>query len=353
MKLAIVIFALNEERAIGDVLDRIPTSIEGIDRIDTIVVDDGSTDRTRFIALQRGAKVVSHPQNKGLGAAFATGIDAALGAGADIIVTLDGDGQHPPEAIPQLIAPLLARRAEFATATRFSDPALAPKMPLLNRLGNCLMARVTGLASGRSFTDAACGFRAYSREAALKTNIHGAHTYTQESLLHLARRGITMTEVPIAIRGVREHGKSRVAHNLLRYGVRAVIILAGAVRDRLPLAFFGGIGAVLALMGGAAELTVLANFVVTGKTTPYHSFTILGAIFLILGAFSFLIALLADMLGRMRETQETLLYLEKRRYYDDLARQHTRSNREQQVPIPPHFAAEDQEAAPAVPLRTE
>ncbi len=353
MKLGIVIFALNEEKSIGSVLDRIPTSIEGIDRIDAIVVDDGSTDRTRAFALERGAQVISHPENRGLGAAFATGIDAALRAGADIIVTLDGDGQHPPEAIPRLIAPLLEGQADFATATRFSDPALVPDMPALNRFGNRLMARVTGLASGRSFTDAACGFRAYSREVALRTNIHGVHTYTQESLLNLARRGMAMTEVPVAIRGVREHGKSRVAHNLVRYGVRALAILAGALRDRLPLAFFGSIGAVLALMGGAAELTVFVNFALTGKTTPYQSFTILGAIFLILGAFSFLIALLADMLGRMRETQETLLYLEKRRYYDDLARQHTRLDGEQQVPLPPHLAAENQEVSPAVPLRME
>jgi len=353
MKLEIVIFAFNEEKSIGGVLARIPASIEGIDRIDAIVVDDGSTDQTRAFALERGAQVVSHPQNKGLGAAFATGIDAALRAGADIIVTLDGDGQHPPEAIPQLIAPLLQGQADFATATRFSDPALVPDMPLLNRFGNRLMARVTGFASGRSFTDAACGFRAYSREAALRTNIFGAHTYTQESLLNLARRGMSMTEVPVTIRGVREHGRSRVAHNLVRYGVRALAILAGAVRDRLPLAFFGGIGSVLALMGGAAELTVFVNFVLTGKTTPYQSFTILGAIFLILGAFSFLIALLADMLGRMRETQETLLYLEKRRYYDDLARQHTRLDEEQQVPVPPHLAASNEEASPAVPLRME
>jgi glycosyltransferase involved in cell wall biosynthesis len=334
MKLGIVIFAFNEEKSIGGVLDRIPTSIEGIDRIEAIVVDDGSTDRTRASALERGAQVISHPENKGLGAAFATGIDAALRAGADIIVSLDGDGQHPPEAIPRLTAPLLEGRADFATATRFSDPALVPDMPLLNHFGNRLMARVTGLASGRSFTDAACGFRAYSRDAALRTNIFGAHTYTQESLLDLARRGMAMTEVPVAIRGVREHGKSRVAHNLLRYGVRALTILAGAIRDRLPLAFFGGIGAVLAALGAGAELTVFVNFVLTGKTTPYQSFTILGAIFLILGAFSFLIALLADMLGRMRETQETVLYLEKRRYYDDLARQHTRLDGEQQVPVP-------------------
>jgi len=353
MKLGIVIFAFNEEKSIGGVLGRIPTSIEGIDRIDAIVVDDGSTDQTRTVALERGAQVVSHPQNKGLGAAFATGIDAALRAGADIIVSLDGDGQHPPEAIPQLIAPLLEGRAEFATATRFSDPALVPEMPVANRFGNWFMARITGFACGRSFTDAACGFRAYSRDTAIRLNVFGAHTYTQESLLDLARKGISMTEVPIAIRGVREHGKSRVAHNLARYGARALTILTRAVRDRLPFAFFGAIGAVLALMGGAAEMTVLANFFLTGKTSPYQSLTILGAIFLILGAFSFLIALLADMLSRMRETQETVLYLQKRRYYDDLARQHTRLDGDQQVPVPPHLAANDQKASPAVPLRVE
>jgi glycosyltransferase involved in cell wall biosynthesis len=353
MKLAVIIFAFNEEKSIGSVLNRIPASIEGVDRIDAIVVNDGSTDRTRALALERGAQVVSHPENKGLGATFATGIDAALRAGADIIVSLDGDGQHPPEAIPQLIAPLLEGRTDFATATRFADPALAPDMPAANRFGNWFMACITGFACGRSFTDAACGFRAYSRDAAIRLNVFGAHTYTQESLLDLARKGVSMTEVPIAIRGVREHGKSRVAHNLARYGIRALTILTRAVRDRLPFAFFGAIGAVLALMGGAAEMTVFTNFLLTSKTSPYHSLTILGAIFLILGAFSFLIALLADMLSRMRETQETVLYLEKRRYYDDLARQHTHLDGQQQVPVPSHLPAGNEEASPAVPLRVE
>jgi glycosyltransferase involved in cell wall biosynthesis len=353
MKLGIVIFAYNEEKSIVGVLDRIPAAIDGIADTDVIVVDDGSTDRTRALALARGVHVVSHPRNKGLGAAFATGIDAALRVGADIIVSLDGDGQHPPEAIPQLIAPLLAGEADFATATRFSNPASVPHMPVLNRLGNWLMARITGLACGRPFTDASCGFRAYSRDAALKINISNGHTYTQESLLDLARKGVAMTEVPAAIRGVREHGKSRVAHSLFSYGLRALTILIRAVRDRLPFPFFGAIGAILALMGAAAEMTVLANFALTGKTSPYHSFTTLGAIFLILGAFSFLIALLADMLSRMRETQETLLYLEKRRYYDELAQHHARLNGEQQIPVPPCIAAANEELSPVVSLRRE
>jgi glycosyltransferase involved in cell wall biosynthesis len=338
MKLGIIIFAYNEEDSIGGVLERIPASIEGIDSIDVIVVDDGSTDRTRAVALERGALAVSHPKNKGLGAAFATGIDAALRAGADIIVSLDGDGQHPPEAMPELIAPLLEGRADFATGTRFGDPALVPEMPASKRFGNWLMARVTGLACGRSLTDATCGFRSYSRDAALRMNIFGGYTYTQEVLVDLARKGIAMAEVPLAIRGVREHGRSRVAHGLLRYGVNTLTILARAVRDRLPLAFFGAIGAVLGAFGAGAELTVLVNFLVTGGTSPYQSLTILGAIFLILGAFSFLIALLADMLGRMRETQETLLYLEKRRYYDVLTRQHVREDAVQETPVPTHRA---------------
>ena len=351
MKLAIVVFAFNEEESIGAVLGRVPAFIEGIDETDVIVVDDGSTDGTRALALARGAHVISHTRNRGLGAAFATAIDAALRAGANIIVSLDGDGQHPPEAIPLLIAPLLAGEADFATATRFSDPLLLPRMPVLNRLGNWLVARITGLACGRPFTDASCGFRAYSRDAALRINIFGGHTYTQESLLDLARKGVAMTEVPVAIRGVREHGESRVAHSLVRYGLRALTILIRAVRDRLPFPFFGAIGAVLALIGAVAEMTVLTHFVLTGKTSPYHSLTTLGAILLILGAVSFLIALLADMLSRMRETQETLLYLEKRRYYDELVGRHAASNGEREVPVPPYIAAANEELSSAVSLR--
>jgi hypothetical protein len=228
-------------------------------------------------------------------------------------------------------------------------------MPVLNRLGNWLVARITGLACGRPFTDASCGFRAYSRDAALRINLFGGHTYTQESLLDLARKGIAMTEVPMAIRGVREHGKSRVAHSLLHYGLRALTILIRAVRDRLPFPFFGAIGAVLALIGAAAEMTVLVNFALTGKTSPFHSLTTLGAIFLILGAFSFLIALLADMLSRMRETQETLLYLEKRRYYDELVQHNVGANGGQQITVSPYLSPRgrtvaDEELSPVVSL---
>ena len=316
MKLTVLIPAYNEEQSLSAVLDQIPTELPGIDEIETIVVDDGSSDATGNIALAHGAHLVRHSTNQGLGKAFTTGIDAALRQGADIIVNLDADGQHPPQTIAKVIAPVLEGRADFVTATRFADPALIPDMPALKRFGNSLMARLTNWACGRSFTDAACGFRAYSRATALQLNVFGGHTYTQESLVDLARKGMVMVEVPIAIRGVREHGDSRVAHSVLRYGLRTSAILVRAVRDRLPLIFFGIIGLALSLFGAAAELTVLGNWLLTGRTSPYQSLVIVGGIFLILGAFSFLTALLADMLARIRETQETLLFYEKQRNYE-------------------------------------
>jgi glycosyltransferase involved in cell wall biosynthesis len=344
MKLVVLIPALNEEASLAGVLTRVPLSVNGIDEVETIVIDDGSTDGTRHVALACGAHVISHPTNLGLGRAFSNGIDAALRRGADVIVNLDADGQHPPERIDDLIAPILEGRADFTSATRFAHPELIPDMPKLKLFGNSMMARLTGWACGRSFTDVACGFRAYSRLAAMKINIFGTFTYTQESLVDLHRKALTMVEVPIEVRGVRQNGNSRIAHSVLRYGIRTFTILARAVRDRLPLTFFGSIGAILTAAGLATELVVLVNFILTGETTPYQSFTILGAVLVILGAFSFLTALLADMLGRVRETQEQLLYMQRRAYYDERAREHAASTRYQAAPSP---APVEKEGIPA------
>lgn len=315
MKLAIVILAYNEERSIGEVIKRIPSSVEGIDAVQAIVVDDGSTDGTREVALGHGAEVLSHFGNKGLAAAFATGVDAALRAGADIIVTLDGDGQHPPEYIPQLLAPILQGKAEFVTATRFACPESVPDMPAIKRLGNRMVAKVVNLFTGGHLTDVSCGFRAYSREAALNLNLYGSHTYTHETLLDLAHKGVSLVEVPIPIEGVREHGESRVVKSIWQYGWRTLAITLRAVRDRMPLQFFGTIGAVLLLAGISSELTVLVHWLLTGRTSPFQSLVVVGATFLIIGVLSVLLALVADMLARQRRTLEALLYFEKRRYY--------------------------------------
>jgi glycosyltransferase involved in cell wall biosynthesis len=320
VKLAIVILALNEEKSIGGLIDRLPATLDGVDSIEVFTVDDGSTDGTREVALAHGSKVISHRRNRGLGSTFAAGIDAALRSGADVIVILDGDGQHPPEYIPQLLAPIFRGEAELVTATRFAEPELVPEMPAVKKMGNRLVARMVNLFTGTVLTDVSCGFRAYTRNAALHLNLYGRHTYTHESLLDLAHKGVGLAEVPVPVRGVREHGESRVVKNVWSYGLRTLGITLRAVRDRMPLQFFGSIGFALVLTGLALELAVLVHWATTGRTSPIQSLAVAGATLLIIGALSVLMALVADMMGRQRRTLEMLLYYEKLRYYEGAGR---------------------------------
>ncbi len=317
-RLVVILPALNEEATIGDVLARIPAELDGIGQVTALVVDDGSQDRTAELAEAAGATVVRHPQNLGVGAAFATGIDHALACGADVIVNMDADGQFNPEDIPKLITPILADDYGFVTCTRFADPAKVPKMPGLKRWGNRVMCRlVNTINGGKPFTDVACGFRAYSRDTALRLNLYGDFTYTQETFIDLAAKKVSMTEVPLVVRGVREHGKSRVASNLWRYGFRTLTIMLRALRDRRPLTFFGSIAIVLLTLGFSMLGFVGVWWLATGKTTPWTSLTPLGGAVAVMGFVVAVLALVADQIGRGRRIQEQLLYLQRRQLYEE------------------------------------
>ncbi len=316
-QLAIILPALNEELTIADVIGRIPKSLEGIGQISVVVVDDGSTDQTAETASNAGATVVSHAQNLGVGAAFATGIDSALRAGADVIVNMDADGQFSPEDIPKLIAPILTDNFGFVTCSRFRDRDKVPKMPWIKRWGNRMMCRlVNSILRGPRFTDVSCGFRAYSREAAMKLNLFGDFTYTQESLIDLASKNIAMTEVPLVVRGVREHGKSRVASNLWNYGFRTLVIILRALRDRRPLAFFGSIAIIFLLVGLTMWGFVGGWWLMTSRTTPWRSLITLGGVSSVMAIIFAVLALVADQIGRGRRIQEQLLYLQRLRSYN-------------------------------------
>lgn len=225
MKLIVVIPARNEDATIGGVISRVPARIDGVTEIKTLVVDDGSTDKTTEAALEAGAGVVLLDRHCGLGLAMRTGIAEAVDRGADIVAHLDADGQHDPADIPSLIGIILSGGADVAIASRFKDPALTPKMPLLKLWGNIAVARILSALCGRRFYDASCGFRAYSREAAQSLDLKGDYTYTQESLLFLTDRGFRIEETPMKIRGSREFGESRVANNVLVYGFNALFII--------------------------------------------------------------------------------------------------------------------------------
>jgi glycosyltransferase involved in cell wall biosynthesis len=317
MKLIVVIPALNEEATIAGVIGRIPVAIEGISDIDIVVIDDGSNDRTAELAAQAGAIVIRHPFNRGVGAAFQTGIESALRLGADLIVNMDGDGQFSPEDIPALIAPLLRKEAEFASCTRFADPDHLPRMPAVKLWGNRMMVRLVRLLVGRrfQFTDVSCGFRAYTRETALKLILFGNFTYTQETFISLASKSVAMTEVPLVVRGEREFGQSRVARSLVRYALQTSSILLRAVRDTRPLLFFGSVALATELLGWLLGLAVFAWWLRTGHTSPYQSVLIGSATFIVIGGLFGVLALIADMQGRSRRIQEQILYLTKRTCY--------------------------------------
>ena len=318
--LVVVLPALNEEQSVADVIAGVPRAIAGVDRVEVVVVDDGSTDATAELARAGGARVVSHGRRRGVGAAFATGIETALALGADYIVNMDADGQFDPAHVPALLAPLLRGEADFATCTRFALPDYQPAMPRLKRWGNRVMCRIINwIIWGARFTDVSCGFRAYTRETALRLNLFGQFTYTQETFIDLAGKGVRMTEVPLRVRGEREHGTSRVASSLWRYGTQALLIILRSMRDIRPLKFFGLISAALLLFGLLCGLFVFGWWLAKGQTTPFRSVLIGSATFLSLGVLVGVLALLADMMGRIRKTQEQLLLITKRRSHGDAA----------------------------------
>ncbi|HDQ45036.1 MAG TPA: glycosyltransferase [bacterium] len=308
MKLVVIIPAFNEEATIARVIRGVPTRIPQITDLEVVVVDDGSSDRTAYIARETGATVISHQKNRGVGSAFWTGIEYALSSGGDVVVNIDADEQFDPGHIPELIAPILENRADFVTTTRFADPELVPRMPWVKKWGN---RRITGLVNrligGTHFTDVSCGFRAYSREAAFQFNLFGGFTYTQESFIDLAYKHVRMTEVSLPVRGMREHGKSRVANNLFRYAVNTSMIMLRAVRDIKPLAFFGTLGLIILGLGFMAGAFVLIHWLLTGHTSPYRSLLIGSAVGLLMGFLLIVLALIADMLGRQRRILEEIL----------------------------------------------
>lgn len=317
LDLMVVIPALNEEETITEVIRGIPRSISGIGRIRTLVVDDGSTDRTAELARKCGAEVLSFPRNRGVGAAFHRGVQYALDHGADIMVNMDGDGQFSPSDIPALVEPLLNRSSDMVTASRFIDRNLWPRMTKVKFYGNRAMAALVSLLVGKKFFDVSCGFRAYTRDVLLQMNLFGQFTYTQETFLDLSFKGIEIREVPIRVRGVREFGQSRVASNLFRYGIQTVKIIFRSFRDYKPMILFGGISVAFLFLSFALSTFLFVHFFQSGSFTPHKWAGFTAGMFFGLGAIVFVTGLLADMLGRVRRNQERILYIMKKTAKDN------------------------------------
>ncbi|HVT90220.1 MAG TPA: glycosyltransferase family 2 protein [Tepidisphaeraceae bacterium] len=332
MKLVVTIPAQNEAKTIGQVVSGVPRKIPGVAEIEVIVINDGSTDQTAQVAEAAGAMVVNITGRPGLGAIFRAAIERAMRRNADIIVNIDGDGQFNPADITKLIQPLLRDEADFVTCSRFANPDLYPDMPRVKFYGNRVVTGIINwVCGGTSFTDVSCGFRAFNREAVYRLTLFGRFTYTQECFIDLFGKGMRITEVPLKIRGVREHGKSRIASSITKYARNSLPIILRAMRDIQPLKFFGGIGMMLFVPGlllamfvaiwyaiGDTKTEVVNNVrhvITVHVTSPFTSLIPISGALVTLGFMMFVLAMLADMLGRHRRISEELLYLARRRIY--------------------------------------
>lgn len=313
MKLVVMIPAYNEEKTIGKVIGLIPRKIKNVDEIKILVINDNSTDNTAKIAKTAGADlVINRKVNEGLGRTFKAGMDHALKLGADIIVNIDGDGQFNPQDIPELIKPILDQEVEMVTASRFINPELTKNMPAFKRWGNQRFTHLVSHITGQKFTDTQCGFRAYSREAALRLNIKGKFTYTQEVFIDLVEKGMKIKEIPLKVKYFEKRNSS-ISGNLKKYGFKSLSIIGRTTRDTQPLSFFGLPGLVLFVLGVLGGGFSFVYWMFSQMTTPVR--TVLSvSIFLTIAGLSLLIlALLADMIKSVRTDQEEILYRMRKR----------------------------------------
>ena len=301
--IAVVIPAYNEERQIGQVIETMPDFVDYI-----FVIDDGSSDKTVEIARKHGAKTVLHKKNQGVGAAFNTGVMTVLKKDVDIMVNIDADGQFNPEDIEKLVMPIIEKKAEFVTASRFSNKAYYPKMSRIKFLGNKFMSGFISKLTRQKFYDVSCGFRAYSKETLQRLNLFADFTYTQETFIDLAFKKITILEVPIEVRGIREQGKSKVASNLFRYGFQTLKIIIRTFRDYKPFRLFGYLSLFTFIIGLAFAIFLGIHYINTGAFTPHKWAGFTAGFFWVVTLFFLLIGFIMDMFARMRQNQEEILF---------------------------------------------
>lgn len=321
MKLIIQIPAFNEEQTLPEVLRELPRTIAGVDQIEIVVIDDGSTDRTAEVAVANGAHhVVRHLSNLGLAAAFQTGMDAALRLGADIIVNTDADNQYPGNQIAQLVAPIVERRADIVIGDRQTQALdhFSLHKRMLQRLGSW----VVGRASGIEALDSVSGFRALSREAALRLFVTTDFSYTVEHLIQAGKRRLTVAHVPVRVNLTRA---SRLHSGNWYFVKRQAATIVRTYATYEPLRTFTYIATPFVLLGLIFLLRAAYVFVGRRLGLPLgenlQALT-LGTGLLMLGFVIFLIGLVADRIGGNRRLLEELLYRTRRAELDQIAARH-------------------------------
>lgn len=312
MKWIIQIPCYNEADTLEIALNDLPKQIDGIDEIEYLIIDDGCKDNTVEVAKNWGVHhVVSFAQNKGLAKGFMAGLDACLRNGADIIVNTDADNQYCADDIPKLIKPILDHEADIVIGERPIDDTehFSWIKKKLQHFGSWVVRK----ASHTNIPDAPSGFRAFSREAAMRINVINDYTYTLETIVQAGRNRIPITSVPV--RTNPELRESRLFHSIWSYVKKSVLTIFRALMMYKPLYCFTLVAMVPSLIGVLVWVRFLIYYF-TGRGSGHTQSLILACTLLIIGFVTFVIGLLADVISANRKILEDVQYHLKKQEYD-------------------------------------
>lgn len=314
MKLIIQIPCYNEEETLPITFSQLPKQIEGIDEIEYLIINDGSKDRTVEVAKELGIHhIVDMMNNRGLAKGFMAGVQACLSLGADIIVNTDGDNQYSGYDIEKLVKPILAKKAEIVIGDRETDTInhFSPLKRKLQKIGSNVVRR----ASNTNVMDTTSGFRAYSRDAAMKLNVISEYTYTLETIIAAGHKKLAIENVAI---GTNEKLRdSRLFKSMWGYIKKSAITITRTYTMMKPLKVFLTIGLIFALVGAAIGARFV-YFLLEGTGDGHIQSLILSSMCIVVGVQSMFFAFLADAVAANRKINDELLYRVKKVEYDYL-----------------------------------
>lgn len=312
MKLIIQIPCYNEAETLEVALNDLPKQLEGIDEIEYLIINDGSKDATVEVARNWGVHhIVSFKKNKGLAKGFMAGLDGCLRNGADIIVNTDADNQYCAADIEKLIQPILEEQADIVIGARPIDETehFSFIKKKLQHFGSWVVRR----ASNTNIPDAPSGFRAFSREAAMRINVVNDYTYTLETIVQAGREKIAITSVPI--RTNEELRPSRLFNSIWGYVKKSMLTILRAYMMYKPLKCFTYLAIPPVVFGGAVGMRFLI-FYARGTGNGHVQSLILACTMVIIGFLTFMIGLLADVLAANRKILQEMQYQVRRLEYE-------------------------------------